>query len=67
LAETFRQAMEEGHIAAGNPMLLSHAFTALLMIGNREMVGDKAYSVAELSEVIVELFWKGISPRQAEE
>jgi hypothetical protein len=48
-------------------MLLSHAFTALLMIGNREMIGDKAYSVTELSDSIVELFWKGISPRQAEE
>lgn len=67
LADTFREAMEAGQITQGNPMLLSHAFTALLMIGNRESIGDKAYSVAELSDSIVELFWKGISPRQEEE
>ncbi|WP_239617461.1 TetR/AcrR family transcriptional regulator [Cohnella mopanensis] len=67
LADTFRQAMEDGHISQGNPMLLSHAFSALLMIGNREMVGDKAYTPAELSASIVELFWKGISPRHTAE
>jgi len=63
LAGTFRQAMDEGHIAEANPMLLSHAFSALLMIGNRELVGDESYSAQELSTAIVSIFWNGIARR----
>ncbi|QJD83689.1 TetR/AcrR family transcriptional regulator [Cohnella herbarum] len=63
MAATFRQAMEAGDIAEGNPMLLAHAFAALLMIGNREIVGDAEYSPQELSSAIVGVFWNGISNR----
>lgn len=63
LAETFRQAIEEGHIVGGDPMFLSHAFSALLMIGNRELVGEVHYSGKELASAIVDLFWIGIAPR----
>ncbi|BBI34776.1 TetR/AcrR family transcriptional regulator [Cohnella abietis] len=63
LAASFRQGMDEGLIVEGNPMLLSHAFSALMMIGNREHIGETAYSGHELSIAIVDLFWKGISTR----
>lgn len=63
MADTFKQAIEEGHIAKGDPMLLSHAFASLMMIGNRQLVGNTAYSAQELSTVIVDLFWRGVSPR----
>lgn len=63
MADTFRQAMEAGEIAEGEPMLLAHAFAALLMIGNRELVGDAEYSPQELSSAIVGVFWNGISNR----
>jgi TetR/AcrR family transcriptional repressor of mexJK operon len=63
MAETFEEAMEKEQIASGNPMLLSHAFAALLMIGNREQLGGIQYSAEELSKSIVDLFWTGIAPR----
>ncbi|WP_256760140.1 TetR/AcrR family transcriptional regulator [Cohnella sp. WQ 127256] len=63
MAQTFDQAMEQGFIAKGDPMLLSHAFASLMMIGNRELVGDTSYTANELSVIIVDLFWQGIAPR----
>ncbi|RKP55174.1 TetR/AcrR family transcriptional regulator [Cohnella endophytica] len=63
LAESFREAMEQGQIAQGNPMILSHAFSALLMIGNREFIGDRPVSGAEMAKEIIGLFWNGISQR----
>ncbi|RED65677.1 TetR family transcriptional regulator [Cohnella lupini] len=62
IAKTFQEAMDAGEIARANSLLLSHAFTALLMIGTREQVGEVHYSGRELSDAIVALFWKGISP-----
>jgi len=59
MAETFTRAMDDGQIARGDPMLLSHAFAALLMIGNREQrAGGR-----ELAAAIVGLFWNGVGPR----
>jgi len=63
LAQTFAKAMEEGHIAQGDPMLLSYSFSALLMIGNREKLGNTSYSPEELSASIVDLFWNGAAAR----
>jgi AcrR family transcriptional regulator len=61
LADTFKQAMEEGIIRRDNPMLLSHSFAALLMVGNRERIGEEVYSAEALSAAIVDLFWRGVA------
>jgi len=61
LATEFERAMETGEIARGNAMLLSHAFSALLMIGSREKIGEAPFSPEELADAIVGLFWRGIA------
>lgn len=63
LANTFREGMQRGELAPGDPMLLSHAFSALLMLGNRESLGEGKPAVEELAAHIVELFWNGASKR----
>lgn len=63
MAETFQEAMDNGSIPSGNALLLSHAFSALLMIGNREWAGGVRYSIEELSKLIVDLLWTGIATR----
>lgn len=63
LAEAFREAMDRGELALGDPMLLSHAFSALLMLGNREELGEHKPTVEELADAIVRLFWNGAAGR----
>lgn len=63
LDEAFRIAMDRGELAQGDPMLLSHAFSALLMLGNREELGDRKPSVEELARELVELLWNGAAKR----
>ncbi|MFD0674077.1 TetR/AcrR family transcriptional regulator [Cohnella sp. GCM10027633] len=63
LAEAFRAEMDKGELAPGDPMMLSHAFSALLMLGNRERFGERKPSVEELAEGVVELFWNGAARR----
>jgi len=63
LAAEFGRAMARGDIVEGNPMLLSHAFSAMLMVGNRERIGEETYSPEKLSLDIVELFLSGVLPR----
>ena len=63
LAESFREGMRTGELAAGDPMLLSHAFSALLMLGNREALGDRKPTAEELADSIVALFWNGAAGR----
>lgn len=59
LDEAFRAAMDRGELADGDPMLLAHAFSALLMLGNRERLGDRKPVAEELSSELVELFLNG--------
>lgn len=59
LAGAFRQAIETGEIVEGNPLLLAHAFTAIMMIGNRRPVVELFSSPKETAEEIVTLFWGG--------
>ncbi|MFC5703708.1 TetR/AcrR family transcriptional regulator [Cohnella faecalis] len=61
VTDGFIEAMEKGEIAKANPLLLSHAFGSLLMMGNRasELAGGS--SGKPLAEQIVDLFWCGIS------
>ncbi|WP_027088224.1 TetR/AcrR family transcriptional regulator [Cohnella panacarvi] len=59
LDEAFRAAMVRGELAEGDSMLLAHAFSALLMLGNRERLGDRKPTAEELSSELVELFLNG--------
>lgn len=59
LNESFRAAMNKGELADGDPMLLAHAFSALLMLGNREQLGERSVTVDVLSRELVELFLNG--------
>ncbi|WEK53098.1 MAG: TetR/AcrR family transcriptional regulator [Candidatus Cohnella colombiensis] len=63
LAQAFESAMREGHIAKGNPMLLSHVFASLLMVGNRQNETVNEFASDELAQTIVALFWDGIGPK----
>jgi len=42
---------------------LSHAFSAMLMLGNRERLGDRRPTAEELSGELVELFLNGAARR----
>ncbi|QTH46189.1 TetR/AcrR family transcriptional regulator [Cohnella sp. LGH] len=59
LAAEFARAMESGEIPQGHPMLLSHAFSSLLMIGSRERIGEEVFSPEHLAASIVDLFLNG--------
>ncbi len=59
LNESFRTAMDKGELEGGDPMLLSHAFSALLMLGNRERLGVRSVTADDLSRELVELFLNG--------
>lgn len=63
LADAFREAMDRGELEPGDPMFLSHAFSALLMLGNREALGEHKPTVEELADSIVGLFWNGAAAR----
>jgi len=63
LAAEFQRAMEGGEIPEGNPMLLSHAFSSMLMIGSRERIGEETFTPEELAAAIVDLFWRGIASK----
>ncbi|PRX74789.1 TetR family transcriptional regulator [Cohnella sp. SGD-V74] len=59
LAAEFARAMESGEIPPGHPMLLSHAFSALLMIGSRERIGEEEFAPERLAAAVVDLFLNG--------
>ncbi|MFX3634712.1 MAG: TetR/AcrR family transcriptional regulator [Candidatus Pristimantibacillus sp.] len=64
LAEVFQQAIDDNEIAAGEPMLMAHAYTALLTVRNRnEVVKDEA-TLKRSVESIMSFFWNGLAPRQ---
>ncbi len=59
LASEFARAMENGEISRGDPMLLSHAFSSLLMIGSRERIGEEEFAPERLATTVADLFLKG--------
>lgn len=59
LADHFEHEFQSGVIKQKNPLLLAQAFSALLMLGNREDITSKYASPRELAEELVELFWQG--------
>lgn len=59
LAECFAAAAEAGEMRGGEePLLLAHAFSALLMVGGRDL-GERNVGSEKLAERIVDLFWRG--------
>ncbi|MFB9280107.1 TetR/AcrR family transcriptional regulator [Cohnella cellulosilytica] len=63
LAAEFARAMADGELAKGHPMLLSHAFSALLMVGSRERIGDEAFAPERLATAVADLFLHGAADR----
>jgi TetR/AcrR family transcriptional regulator, mexJK operon transcriptional repressor len=63
MVDAFREASAEGQLLPLPPLFLSHAFSALLMLGNRQPVMD-AYSTPEdAAKHIVSLFLEGAAVR----
>lgn len=59
LAEHLIHAMEAGEIRKTDPLLTAHAFSAVLMLGIREIA--KGTPADKLARDIVDLFWEGLS------
>ncbi|MCR8846575.1 TetR/AcrR family transcriptional regulator [Paenibacillus sp. SC116] len=64
LAFHFEKAMTEGQLQSGSPMLLAHAFSSLLMMGNRDSARELFPSHEQLATSIVDLFWQGAMKQQ---
>lgn len=61
MAEAFRKAAAERELRDVPPLILSHAFSALLMLGNRQPVMEEYGSPQEAARHIVSLFMDGAS------
>ncbi|MCG7410713.1 TetR/AcrR family transcriptional regulator [Paenibacillus sp. ACRRX] len=61
LAEYFEISIGQGIIRAGNAMMMAHAFSALVMLGNRDSAVQLYASKQQLAEAVVDMFWSGIS------
>jgi AcrR family transcriptional regulator len=59
MEDTFRSAIEGGELKARPPLLLAHAFSGLLLLGNRSSVMAHYASREEAARDIVELFLEG--------
>ena len=62
LAVHFRQAMDQGVLKTGDPLLMVHSYSALLMIGNRKVVQAMYATTHELASQIMDMFWSGVAP-----
>ncbi|CAK4870498.1 unnamed protein product [Aphanomyces euteiches] len=63
VAKEFQTSMDKGEITRGNPLLMSHAFSALMMTGNRDEISSMFASPNETAVAIVSIFWDGVTPR----
>ncbi|MDO7906409.1 TetR/AcrR family transcriptional regulator [Paenibacillus sp. JX-17] len=59
LAESFDLAMQQGELRRGNPLMLAHAFSSLLMLGNRSIAREWHDSTEQLGQELVHLFLSG--------
>lgn len=59
LSERFNQAMLAGELRKGNTMLMAQAFSAMLMLGNREDTRSGYAGPHEMAVEIVDLFMHG--------
>ncbi|MFE7084125.1 TetR/AcrR family transcriptional regulator [Priestia megaterium] len=62
LENIFKQAIENGEIAVKSPLLLTHAFSTVTMIGNKKEVINELGGVEQTAQALVDLFWVGIGP-----
>lgn len=65
LEQMFKEAIEEGEIAKCDPLLLSHAFIAMLTVRNRKEIINEHKPVEQAASEIVQLLMNGISPRDS--
>ncbi|MNG22044.1 hypothetical protein D3C84_1064860 [compost metagenome] len=56
--------MDNGLLRPADPLLLSHALSALLMLGNRPQQAEPAPSTEVLAKTIIDLFWHGVAPER---
>lgn len=59
IANRFNQAMRSGELRQGNPLLMAQAFSAMLMLGNREDTRSGYASPGDMAVEIVDLFLHG--------
>lgn len=62
MAEHFQAAAQKKELKPLSPVILSHSFSALLMLGNRPAIREHYSSVADAAKDIVNLFLKGAGP-----
>ncbi|HEX7055868.1 MAG TPA: TetR/AcrR family transcriptional regulator [Bacilli bacterium] len=63
LADALQAAMERGALARENPLLLSHAFSALCMLGNSRSFLEGYATLEDAASAIVRVFWNGAAQR----
>lgn len=63
LANEFQAAMDAGDISQGDPLLISHLFTAMLAVKNRSEIINAEKTVEQAASEIIEVLWHGLSPR----
>jgi TetR/AcrR family transcriptional regulator, mexJK operon transcriptional repressor len=66
MAEAFGKASEDKVLLPLSPLFLSHAFSALLMLGNREPIMETFGSPAEAARHIVNLFMEGAESKSVQ-
>lgn len=59
LADHFQKAMDNHRLRTGDPMLLAHTFSAMMLLGNRKDTLQKYDSNLALAKEIVDLFMRG--------
>lgn len=59
IADRFDQAMRSGELREGTPLLMAQAFSAMLMLGNREDTRSGYASARDMAVEIVDLFLHG--------
>ncbi|WP_042160729.1 TetR/AcrR family transcriptional regulator [Paenibacillus gorillae] len=64
LEDVFRQAIADGEIAPANPLLLAHAYIAVMTVRNRKDIVNDKESLQQAAKDIVQLFWNGLAPRK---
>jgi AcrR family transcriptional regulator len=65
LERVFAKAMDEGELKRSDPLLLSHAFVAMMTVRNRNEIVNDVRTAGQAAEEIVQLIWAGIAPPQS--
>ncbi|MDP1442111.1 TetR/AcrR family transcriptional regulator [Priestia megaterium] len=63
LENIFKQAIESGEIVETSPLLLTHAFSTVTMIGNKKELISELGGLEQTAQALVNLFWIGIGPK----